>query len=194
MGINSRYLPSGRKTISFGQKQPPKKNFKTKTKNLNFVKTFFMSLMKKKYDTEMVANIPMVIYFFRFGIPSLYTVVFGQFSRPKICNFWPKNFCIQHNFPSISPYIGSAKSRNYKLVIFWCLFNFGPFFGLFLGTIVKNAWSFSNLLEKNKSPSIDIQVPLLRFPKMYIFGAPIDSTGPGMVSFKFVKSPSFERA
>ena len=29
---------------------------------------------------------------------------------------------------------------------------------------------------------------------MYIFVSPIESTGPGMVSSKFVKSPSFARA
>ena len=32
------------------------------------------------------------------------------------------------------------------------------------------------------------------FPKMNIFGALIESTGPGMVSSKFFKSPSFPRA
>ena len=30
----------------------------------------------------------------------------------------------------------------------------------------------------------------MRFPEVYIFGAPIESTGPGMVSSLFVKSPS----
>ena len=32
------------------------------------------------------------------------------------------------------------------------------------------------------------------FSKMYIFGAPIESEGPGMVSYEFVKSPRFARA
>ena len=40
MAINSRYLPSGQKAISFGQKQqPPSKKSKSQTKIL----TFFMS-------------------------------------------------------------------------------------------------------------------------------------------------------
>ena len=33
-----------------------------------------------------------------------------------------------------------------------------------------------------KIPSVDIWVPKMHFPKMYLFGAPIKSTGPGMVS------------
>ena len=33
----------------------------------------------------------------------------------------------------------------------------------------------------------------MRFPKMYISGAPIDPTGLGMLSSLFVKSPSFFR-
>ena len=45
-------------------------------------------------------------------------------------------------FPSICPYIGSAKSRDYNLVIFQ---PFIPFFGPFLGTIVKSA-------KKNVAP------------------------------------------
>ena len=56
------------------------------------------------------------------------------------------------------------------LVIFWRFFNFGPF----LGTIVENS--------KHKNPNIDIWVPKMRFSKMYIFGAPIESEGPGIVS------------
>ena len=44
--------------------------------------------MKKKNDTGLVANIPTVIFFFRYGLISLYTVVFGRFPRPKKCNFW----------------------------------------------------------------------------------------------------------
>ena len=33
-----------------------------------------------------------------------------------------------------------------------------------------------------KNPNIDILVPKMRFSKMYIFGAPIESEEPGMVS------------
>ena len=39
-----------------------------------------------------------------------------------------------------------------------------------------------------KKLNIDIWVPKMRFSKMYIFGAPIESKGPGMVSSYFVKS------
>ena len=49
------------------------------------------------------------------------------------------NFCNQHNFPNICPYIESLKSRNYNLVIFRRFLNFGPFFGPFSGTAVENA-------------------------------------------------------
>ena len=49
-----------------------------------------MFQMKKKIDTGLVANIPTVINFFRFGITSLYTVVSGRFPGPKKCHFWPK--------------------------------------------------------------------------------------------------------
>ena len=34
----------------------------------------------------------------------------------------------------------------------------------------------------------------MRFPKMYISGAPIEQEGPCMVSYKLVKSPSFALA
>ena len=50
-----------------------------------------MSQMRRKKNyTGLVANIPNVIFFFffRFGITSLYTVVFGRFPRPKKCHFW----------------------------------------------------------------------------------------------------------
>ena len=33
-----------------------------------------------------------------------------------------------------------------------------------------------------KNPNVDIWVPKMRLSKMYIFGAPIESEGPGMVS------------
>ena len=70
---------------------------------------------------------------------------------------------------------------------FWSLFgvffNFGPFFGPFLGTVVE--------ISKHKKvapgnylnfPNNDIWVPKMRFSKMYIFGAPIESKGLGMES------------
>ena len=43
-------------------------------------------------------------------------------------------------------------------------------------------------------PNIDIWVPKMRFLEIYIFGAPIELEGPGMVSSQFVKSPSSARA
>ena len=68
------------------------------------------------------------------------------------------------------------------LVIFWCFLNFGPFFGPFLGTVVENSknkrvapGNFFNFAKKNKNPNIDIWVPKMRFSKIYIFGAPIES-------------------
>ena len=64
-------------------------------------------------------------------------------------------------------------------------FNFRPFFGLFLGTVVKNETILPGIslnFWKKKMPSVDIQVPKMCFSKMYIFGAPIESTAPGMVS------------
>ena len=38
-----------------------------------------------------------------------------------------------------------------------------------------------NFPTKFKNPNIDIWVPKMRLSKMYIFGAPIESEGPGMV-------------
>ena len=40
--------------------------------------------------------------------------------------------------------------------------------------------NFLNCPKKN--PNIDIWVQKMRFSKMYIFGAPIESDGPGMIS------------
>ena len=57
------------------------------------------------------------------------------------------------------------------LVIFRRFLNFGPFLGPFLGTLVE------------KNLNIDIWVQKIRFSKMYIFRAPIESEGPDMVSF-----------
>ena len=67
------------------------------------------------------------------------------------------------------------------LVIFRRFLNFGPFFGPFLGTLVENSNSL-NFPKINKNPNIDIWVPKMRFSKVYIFGAPIESEGPGMES------------
>ena len=39
-----------------------------------------------------------------------------------------------------------------------------------------------NFCDSSKNPSVHIWVPIMRFPKMYIFGAPIESTEPRMVS------------
>ena len=47
-----------------------------------------------------------------------------------------------------------------------------------LGDPTVLLWKTQNI----KNPNIDNWVPKLRFSKMYIFGAPIESEGPGMVS------------
>ena len=73
------------------------------------------------------------------------------------------------------------------LVIFRRFLNFGPFFGPFLGNLVANAkkrvapGNFFNF-PTTKNPNIDIWVPKIHFSKMYIFGAPIELEGPGMLS------------
>ena len=71
------------------------------------------------------------------------------------------------------------------MVIFQRFMNFRPFFRPFLGIIVKNAKHIKvtpGIDINSQNPSVDIWVPKMRFPKMYIFGAPIESTVPGMVS------------
>ena len=61
------------------------------------------------------------------------------------------------------------------LVILQPVLNFGPFFGPFLGTLVENAKIKRVAAGKtNTNPNIDIWVPKMRLPKMYIFGAPIE--------------------
>ena len=86
--------------------------------------------------------------------------------------------------------------------IFWPLlaffYIFGPFFGPFLGIVVKSLKKVLpgivlNFCNYSKNPSVNILVLKMYFPKIYIFEAPIESTGPGMVSSYFVKSPSFVR-
>ena len=89
------------------------------------------------------------------------------------------NLCIEQNFPNICPYIGCSPSGNYDLVIFRRFLNFGPFFWAVLGTVVENAKQKKSLLELvKKNPSVNILVPKMHFPKMYIFGAQIESEGP----------------
>ena len=72
---------------------------------------------------------------------------------------------------------------------FWSFFivflNFGPFFG----TVVENSkhkrvatGNSLNFPQKKLNLNIYIWVPKMRFSKMYIFGAPIESEGLGMVS------------
>ena len=73
------------------------------------------------------------------------------------------------------------------LVIFRRFLNLGPFFGPFLGTVVENSKHKrvapgNSLNFQQKNPNINIWVSKMRFPKIYIFGAPIESTGPGMES------------
>ena len=72
---------------------------------------------------------------------------------PRKCTFWRKKFGILIS-----------------------MLGFLLFFGPFLGTLVEKS------KHKKVAPNIDIWVPKLRLSKMYIFGAPIESEGPGMVS------------
>ena len=67
-------------------------------------------------------------------------------------------------------------------------FNFAAFLGPFLGRVVNNAKHKKvapgvdlNLCNLSKNPSFDNWVPQIRFPKMYIFWAQIESEGSGMV-------------
>ena len=64
------------------------------------------------------------------------------------------------------------------MVIFRRFFNVRPFIGPLLGTAVKKT------KNKKVAPGIDLHfwVPKTGFPKSYIFQAPIESEGPGMVS------------
>ena len=71
-------------------------------------------------------------------------------------------------------------------IIVWSFFSI---FGPFLSTVVKNAKHKKvvpgidlNLCKRLKNSFVDICVPKMCFSKMYIFGAPIESIGPGMVS------------
>ena len=48
-----------------------------------------------------------------------------------------------------------------------------------LGTLVENA---KNKRVAPGNSNIDIWVPKMRFSKVYLLGAPIESEGPGMVS------------
>ena len=132
MAINSR---SGQKVISFGQKLQWKKY---KQKNLK--------RKLKKSKTWLVANIPRV-FFFRFDLPSLYTVVFDRYPRPKKISFWPKkwNFgtffksddCLKKSiliichgghfsfsklFLKVAKYTWSAESGNHFLTPQICVF------------------------------------------------------------------------
>ena len=68
------------------------------------------------------------------------------------------------------------------LVIFRRFLNFGPFFGPFLGTLVENSKHKKVAPGNSLNPIIAIWVPKSRFSKMYIFGAPIELEGPGIVS------------
>ena len=45
-----------------------------------------------------------------------------------------------------------------------------------------------NFCNWSQNSSIDIWVPKMHFPKIYISGAPIESTGPDMVSSPIIKS------
>ena len=76
-----------------------------------------------------------------------------------------------------------------------CKSDFGHFSAFFelwtvlwavLGTLVENSKHKTvapgNSLNLPKNPSIDIWVPKMHFSQMYVFGASIESEGPGMVS------------
>ena len=61
MAINSRYLQSGQKAISFGQKQPPKKKTEKNKyilKVVHFLVIFLNVSNEEKKYTGLVANIP----------------------------------------------------------------------------------------------------------------------------------------
>ena len=72
-------------------------------------------------------------------------------------------------------------------VNFLAFLNFRPFFGPFLGTVVKNLRHQKvapgiSLDFPQKKPSIDIWVLKIIFSKMYISGDQIELEGPVMVS------------
>ena len=114
-------------------------------------------------------------------MPKTCLVFFLQTNQFSICQSLnePQS---QHFRKGIFPYIGSLRSGKMVLVIFLRFLNFGLFFGPFLGTEVKNA----KLKKVAPGNSLKILASKFRsklcFFKMYIFEAPIESEGPGMVS------------
>ena len=57
-----------------------------------------------------MTNIPMVICCFRFGIITLYTVIFGRFPRPKSAICWPKNWIFR-------PFLKSDNLKKHSILI-----------------------------------------------------------------------------
>ena len=64
-------------------------------KNYKKFGNFFYASNETKIVTGLVANIPTIIFFFRFGLTSLYMVLFSRFPRPKTCIFW---HCLKSEF------------------------------------------------------------------------------------------------
>ena len=106
--FQSNIFQSHPQAISFGQKQPQRQK-KIKKENIEHCKknlTFFNVSIEEKIDIGLVANIPTVIFFFRIGITSLYTVIFGRFRDVKSAIF---GTCLKSdnflNIPSSSFFI-----------------------------------------------------------------------------------------
>ena len=88
--INSRYIQSAQKAISFGPKRQQEKKIQRYP--------YFLCLKwTKKIRMIGCKHLNDNFFLFRFDLTSLYMVVFGRFPRPKKCNFWPKN-CIFGTF------------------------------------------------------------------------------------------------
>ena len=76
MAINSRYLLSGQKTVSFGHIDPKRKN--TEKSTIKNCKYFLNLFFEEKNDTGLFVNIPTVIYFVQIWY------IFTLYNR-----FWP---------------------------------------------------------------------------------------------------------
>ena len=129
-----------------------------------FCFNFLNFFLEKKINIAVVGNVPGNVFLFYF-FPSItpLAVYLSKSEIFRVPNFGQKHqktlfFTLTH-FPFLSILkssqkttyvytrifrafvlinIGSAKSRNYDLVIFGQFLNFGPFFGPFCGTVVKN--------------------------------------------------------
>ena len=120
------------------------------------------------FNVAIVGNIPGNVLHFFLSPKLILFAVFVRFPRPKLNfegpKFWTKqiekrvlkkyiiffdnaqpnwllkvNFFFKQFFLNICAYMRSPKSRKIIVVVFRCFFNFGSFFGPFLGMLVKNA-------------------------------------------------------